>query len=87
LLLASATFEALTGFSLQLKEESNNKMRVAILINSEKQQYEGLRSSPGMLLYNTRVEMYVLNHEIANMDEAYEDNMGFFDETEKFNAC
>lgn len=57
-------------------------MRVAVLINSKEQQYEGLRSSLGMLLYNTHVEMYVLNHEIANMDEAYKDNMGFLDEME-----
>jgi hypothetical protein len=57
-------------------------MKVAVLINSENQQYEGLRSSLGMLLYNTNVEMYVIDHEIANMDEAYEDNMGFLDEME-----
>jgi hypothetical protein len=57
-------------------------MKVAVLINSEKQQYEGLRSSLGMLLYSTNVEMYVIDHEIANMDEAYEDNMGFLDEME-----
>ena len=57
-------------------------MKVAVLINSEKQQYEGLRSSLGMLLYSTNVEMYVIDHEIANMNEAYEDNMGFLDEME-----
>ena len=56
--------------------------RVAVLINEPKQQYEGLRSSLGMLLYNTEVQMFVLNHEIAQMDEAYEDNMGFLDEME-----
>ena len=28
------------------------------------------------------VQMFVLNDEIANMDEAYEDNMGFLDEME-----
>ncbi len=33
-------------------------MKVAVLINSEEQQYEGLRSSLGMLLYSTNVEMY-----------------------------
>ena len=57
-------------------------MKVAVLINSEKQQYEGLRSSLGMLLSITNVEMYVIDHEIGNMDEAYEDNMGFLDEME-----
>ena len=56
--------------------------KVAVLINDTEQQYEGLRSSLGMLLYNTEVQMYVVNKEIANMDEAYEDNMGFLDEME-----
>ena len=56
--------------------------KVAVLINDPEQQYEGLRSSLGMLLYNTEVQMFVINKEIANMDEAYEDNMGFLDEME-----
>ena len=56
--------------------------KVAVLINDTAQQYEGLRSSLGMLLYNTEVQMFVINKEIANMDEAYEDNMGFLDEME-----
>jgi hypothetical protein len=56
--------------------------KVAVLINDPEKQYEGLRSSLGMLLYNTEVQMFVLNDEIANMDEAYEDNMGFLDEME-----
>lgn len=56
--------------------------KVAVLINDAEQQYEGLRSSLGMLLYNTEVQMFVINKEIANMDEAYEDNMGFLDEME-----
>jgi hypothetical protein len=56
--------------------------KVAVLIKNPAQQYEGLRSSLGMLLYNTEVRMFVLNDEIANMDEAYEDNMGFLDEME-----
>ena len=56
--------------------------KVAVLIKNSEQQYEGLRSSLGMLLYNTEVRMFVLNDEIANMDEAYEDNMGFLDEME-----
>jgi len=34
------------------------------------------------LLEATEVQMFVLNHEIANMDEAYQDNMGFLDEME-----
>jgi hypothetical protein len=56
--------------------------KVAVLIRNPDQQYEGLRSSLGMLLYNTDVQMFVLNDEIADMDEAYEDNMGFLDEME-----
>ena len=56
--------------------------KVAVLIKNLEQQYEGLRSSLGMLLYNTEVRMFVINDEIANMDEAYEDNMGFLDEME-----
>jgi hypothetical protein len=38
--------------------------KVAVLIKDTEQQYEGLRSSLGMLLYNTTVQMFVLNHEI-----------------------
>lgn len=56
--------------------------KVAVLIKNPDQQYEGLRSSLGMLLYNTHVQMFVLNQEVADMDEAYEDNMGFLDEME-----
>lgn len=57
-------------------------MKVAVLINSPDQQYEGLRSSLGLTLYDTRVQMFVLNHEIADMDEAYRENMGLLDEME-----
>jgi hypothetical protein len=56
--------------------------KVAVLINNENQQYEGLRSSLGMMLYNTAVQMFVADKEIANMDEAYKDNMEFLDEME-----
>ncbi len=56
--------------------------KVAVLINDVEQQYEGLRSSLGMLLYETEVQMFVVNEEIANMDEAYHDNMEFLDEME-----
>ena len=55
---------------------------VAVLINDEEKQYEGLRSSLGMMLYNTFVQMFVVDKEIANMDEAYRDNMEFLDEME-----
>ncbi len=56
--------------------------KVAVLINDVEQQYEGLRSSLGMLLYETEVQMFVIDKEIANMDEAYRDNMEFLDEME-----
>jgi hypothetical protein len=55
---------------------------VAVLIKDVDQQYEGLRTSLGLLLEASEVHMYVLNHEIGNMDEAYRDNMGFIDEME-----
>ncbi len=55
---------------------------VAVLIKDVKQQYEGLRTSLGLLLEASEVHMYVLNHEIAVMDEAYHDNMEFIDEME-----
>ena len=56
--------------------------KVAVLINDVEQQYEGLRSSLGMLLYETEVQLFVIDKEIANMDEAYHDNMEFLDEME-----
>lgn len=56
--------------------------KVAVLIRDVEQQYEGLRTSLGLLLESTEVQMFVLNHEIANMDEAYSDNMEFLDEME-----
>ena len=55
---------------------------VAVLIKDVDQQYEGLRTSLGLLLEAASVQMYVLNHEIANMDEAYRDNMEFIEEME-----
>jgi hypothetical protein len=41
---------------------------VAVLINDKEKQYEGLRSSLGMLLYNTWVQMFVVNN-IEFLDE------------------
>jgi hypothetical protein len=55
---------------------------IAVLIKDVDQQYEGLRTSLGLLLEAASVQMYVLNHEIANMDEAYSENMEFIDEME-----
>ncbi|NOY69962.1 MAG: hypothetical protein GXP53_10850 [Deltaproteobacteria bacterium] len=56
--------------------------KVAVVIKDIKQQYEGLQVSLGALLDNVEIQMFVLNHEIENMDEAYHDNMEFLDEME-----
>ncbi len=54
--------------------------KVSVLIKDVEQQYEGLRISLGALLDSVDIQMYVLNHEIAEMDTAYLDNMEFIDE-------
>jgi len=53
--------------------------KVAVLIKDKDRQYEGLRSSLGLLLESHKVSMFVLNHEVA-MTEEYQDNMSFIDE-------
>jgi hypothetical protein len=53
--------------------------KVAVLIKDKERQYEGLRSSLGLLLEKHVVSMFVLDHEVA-MTEEYSDNMGFIDE-------
>jgi hypothetical protein len=55
---------------------------IAVLIRDVHQQYEGLRTSLGLLLEAASVQMYVLNHKIGTMDEAYRENMEFIDEME-----
>lgn len=54
--------------------------RAAIIIRDPQQQYEGLRTSVGLLLAGVAVQMFVLHHEIENMDEAFRENMAFMDE-------
>ena len=63
--------------------------KVAVLIRDPKQQYEGLRTSLGLLLESVEIKMIVLDHEVSALankeadEEAYEeyfDNMGFIDE-------
>ncbi len=56
--------------------------KVAVIVKEPGQQYETLRTSLGALLEDAEVKMIVLDHEIANMDEAYSDNMEFLDEME-----
>ena len=53
--------------------------RVSVLIKDKDRQYEGLRSSLGLLLEKHIVSMFVLDHEV-DMTEEYQDNMGFIDE-------
>lgn len=55
--------------------------KVAVLIKDKERQYEGLRTSLGLLLDFHIVSMVVLNHEIE-MSEEYHDNMEFIDEME-----
>lgn len=53
--------------------------KVAVLVKDKDRQYEGLRSSLGLLLEKHVVSMFVLSHEVT-MTEEYQDNMGFIDE-------
>ncbi|UCF82505.1 MAG: hypothetical protein JSV50_15075 [Desulfobacteraceae bacterium] len=55
--------------------------KVAVLIKDKERQYEGLRTSLGLLLEFHIVSMFVLDHEI-DMTEEYHDNMEFIDEME-----
>jgi len=57
-------------------------LKIAVLINREEQQYEGLRSSLGLLLANAEVQMFVLHDKIDNTDDAYRDNLEFLEEME-----
>ncbi|RLF57390.1 MAG: hypothetical protein DRN25_06645 [Thermoplasmata archaeon] len=50
--------------------------KVAVIIREKDRQWEGLRSSLGLLLENHQVDMYVLNHEVEMTDE-YKDNFEF----------
>jgi hypothetical protein len=63
--------------------------KATVLIRSQEQQYEGLRTSLGLLLEAVEVKMIVLDHEVVALaakdtdPEAYEeyfDNMEFIDD-------
>lgn len=56
--------------------------KVSVLIKNKAMQYEGLRISLGLLLEDLSVTMLVLDHEIADFNEAYSDNLGFLKEME-----
>jgi len=62
------------------RTDKKSMKQAAIIIKDPQQQYEGLKTSVGLLLEGMRVQMFVLHHEIENMDEAYRDNMAFLDE-------
>lgn len=53
---------------------------VSVLIRNQSQQYEGLRTSLGLLLEDFAVQMIVLDNAIEHFNEAYSENIGFFDE-------
>ena len=63
--------------------------KAAVMIRDPEQQYEGLRTSLGLLLESVEVKMLVLDHEVVALankerdEEAYEeyfDNMEFIDD-------
>jgi hypothetical protein len=56
--------------------------KVSVLIKNPSMQYEGLRTSLGLLLEDVAVSMFVLDHEIQDFSEAYSDNLGFLEEME-----
>lgn len=56
--------------------------RVCVLIKDRSMQYEGLRTSLGLLLADMAVSMIVLDHEFQDFNEAYSDNLGFLVEME-----
>lgn len=58
----------------------NAMKRIAVLIKTVDQQYDGLCLSLGFFCDDVEIQMVVLNHEVADMDEAYQDNMEFFNE-------
>ena len=56
--------------------------KIAVVVRDIDQQYEALRTSLGLLLEMAEVQMIVMDHEIADMNEAYSENMEFLDEME-----
>jgi hypothetical protein len=52
---------------------------IAVLIKDKTRQYEGLRTSLGLLLEEHEVSMFVLNHEI-DLSEEFQENQEFIDE-------
>lgn len=55
--------------------------KVAVIVKDKDRQYEGLRTSLGLLMEFHKVSMVVLDHDV-DLTEEYEDNMEFLDEME-----
>ena len=53
--------------------------RVAVLIKEKERQYEGVRSSLGLLLGQHVVSLFVLNHELE-VPEEFQENISIIDE-------
>lgn len=53
--------------------------RAAIIIKEPQQQYEGLRTCVGLRLAGMGVQLFVLHHEIENMDEDFHKQLVFLD--------
>jgi hypothetical protein len=45
--------------------------RAAIIVKDPQQQFEALRTSLGLLMAGMQVQMFMLQHEIKNMNEAF----------------
>ncbi|MGD8701048.1 MAG: hypothetical protein PVG51_01105 [Desulfosarcina sp.] len=54
--------------------------RAAIIVKDAQQQYEGLRTSVGLLLAGMSVQMFVLHHEIEDMHDDFRENMTLMDQ-------
>jgi hypothetical protein len=55
------------------------KKKVTVIIKDKDRQYQGLRTSLGLLLENHQVSMVVLRHEVA-LTEEYQDYLAYVDE-------
>lgn len=77
ILLATMAFINITS-----EKDKAEMDKVSVLIKDKDLQYEGLRTSLGLLLEDYEVRMFVLHHEIEDFNEAYSDNLGFLEEME-----
>ena len=54
--------------------------RAAIIVRDAQQQYEGLRTSVGLLMAGMSVQMFVLHHEFEDMHGDILENMALMDQ-------